>query len=133
MKKKILIVAAAALVTLGLATVSAQSPVRVQSSENFVFSVVEAPRYGAGGATVDENDGNVTLDVELKLRGDVDGDGDMDSYDISALLRHVAKIEYIEDEYALKCCDVDSDGDLDSYDISALLRHVAKIEYLPGW
>lgn len=128
MKKKILIVAAAALVTLGIATVSAQSPVRVQMSENFVFSVVEAPRYGAAGATVDAN-GNVTLDVELHLIGDINGDGEVKLADYVKTLRHVKELETLSG-YEFSCADVTGDGFVKLADYVKILRHVKGAEYL---
>ena len=129
MKKKILIVAAAALVTLGIATVSAQSPVRVQMSENFVFSVVEAPRYGAAGATVDAN-GNVTLDVELCLEGDVNMDGVVDIGDHQKLFEHLQGLATITDDYQTAIANVNGDNTVDIGDHQRLFEHLQDINPL---
>ena len=129
MKKKILIVAAAALVTLGIATVSAQSPVQVKMSENFVLSVVEAPRYGAAGASVDEN-GNVTLDVELCLEGDVNMDGVVDIGDHQRLFEYLQGLGDIEDDYQTAIANVNGDSSVDIGDHQRLFEHLQGLDPL---
>jgi len=64
------------------------------------------------------------------LLGDVDLDGDVDSDDLTALARHVAKIEFLTKAQALRNAEVTGDGDVDSDDLTRLARHVAKIEFL---
>ena len=130
MKKKILIVAAAALVTLGIATVSAQSPVQVQMSENFVFSVVEAPRYGAAGASVDEN-GNVTLDVELHLIGDINGDGKINIVDYARIKQHAQSVSELEG-YEKACGDINNDGKINIVDYARVKQHAQNVSSLWG-
>ena len=62
------------------------------------------------------------------LKGDVNLDGSVDAKDLTALARHVAKIQYITDPVALDNADVNSDGEVTAEDITKLARHVAKIE-----
>ncbi|MBE6559585.1 MAG: hypothetical protein E7662_00555 [Ruminococcaceae bacterium] len=123
MKKKILIMTAAALLTLGLATVSAQSPAPAeQAPEEIIYEIVEPQRYEAG--TVDA-DGNVTLDVELFLRGDVDLNGDIGASDLTALARHLAYMETITDSVALGTSDTKIDNSVDAADLTALAKYLA--------
>ncbi len=68
---------------------------------------------------------NVTLDAEIYLVGDVDGDGKIMVTDYSSVLRHVKKITSLEG-YALACADVDSNGRVMITDYNAILRHVKK-------
>lgn len=61
------------------------------------------------------------------LKGDVDLDGDVDADDVTKLLRHVSKIEYITDPVGLANGEVTGDTSLDSNDVTKLLRFVSKI------
>lgn len=63
------------------------------------------------------------------LLGDVNLDGDIDSQDLTALARHIAKIEYISDQ-ALVNADISNDGSVSSDDLTKLARHIAKIEFI---
>ena len=63
------------------------------------------------------------------LLGDVNLDGDIDSQDLTALARHIAKIEYISDQ-ALVNADISKDGSVSSDDLTKLARHIAKIEFI---
>lgn len=61
------------------------------------------------------------------LPGDIDLDGDVDSYDLTTLARHVGGIEYITDTEALTNADVNNDGDIDAYDLTKHARYVGGI------
>ena len=61
------------------------------------------------------------------LLGDVNGDSEVDANDLTALSRHVAKIEEITDEALLKAADVNSDSGVDANDLTLLSRYVAHI------
>ena len=61
------------------------------------------------------------------MKGDVDLDEDVDAADVTMLLRHVSKIEYITDDVALENGEVTGDGILDAADVTKLLRYVSKI------
>ena len=106
MKKKLL---AALLAVLALAIAAVT-----------VFAA-DTPAY-----TVDEN-GNITLDVELYLYGDGQLDGDVDMDDVITLLRHVAEMQEITDEQALECGDVTKDTEVSMDDVIKILRYVAEM------
>ena len=69
----------------------------------------------------------VTQDVAICPKGDVNLDGEVNADDLTALARHVAKIEHLTDNYALQCADVDDNGMLSADDLTKLARYVAKI------
>ena len=58
--------------------------------------------------------------------GDVDNNGKIQAVDALAVLRHVAKIETLDDTASL-AADVDCDGKVKAVDALAILRYVAKI------
>lgn len=58
--------------------------------------------------------------------GDVNMDGSVDAKDVTALLRHVSKIEYLPND-AVKLGDVNGDLTVGASDVTRLLRYVSKI------
>lgn len=63
--------------------------------------------------------------------GDVTGDGNINSRDISALQKYVTGItKFSENE--MGAADINSDGKINSRDISALQKHVIGIELITG-
>lgn len=58
--------------------------------------------------------------------GDVDNNGKIQAVDALAVLRHVAKVETLDDTASL-AADVDCDGKVKAVDALAILRYVAKI------
>ena len=69
----------------------------------------------------------VTQDLKICPKGDVNLDGEVNADDLTALARHVAKIETLTDDYALLTADVDDNGFLSADDLTKLARYVAKI------
>ena len=59
--------------------------------------------------------------------GDVNGDGQVTSADLTLLAHHVARIETITDATLLKNADVTNDGDVTAADLTKLARYVARI------
>ena len=70
------------------------------------------------------SDADVTLQKWQK--GDVNKDGEINSDDVTALLRHVSKIELLSSD-AAALGDVDNNGEVNSDDVTKLLRFVSKI------
>ena len=63
------------------------------------------------------------------IPGDVDGDGSVTAKDSRAVLRHSAKIEFL-DNAVLPAADVNSDGVVNASDARKILRCAARIEIL---
>ena len=63
----------------------------------------------------------------IVVLGDVNLDKDVNAKDLTALARHVAKIQLITDRNALLNADVNGDGAIDAKDLTKLARYVAKI------
>ena len=61
------------------------------------------------------------------LLGDTNGDGPVDSADVTVLARHVSMIETIPDGTLLENADVDQDGEVTSEDLAALSEYVSKV------
>ncbi|MBE6782565.1 MAG: hypothetical protein E7536_00965 [Ruminococcaceae bacterium] len=75
------------------------------------------------------NGSDITQDVKIHLKGDVNGDGKIMITDYSVILRHVKKTSLLEG-YELQCADIDLNGKVMITDYSAVLRHVKKIAFL---
>ncbi len=122
MKKKILILAAAALITAGVATVSAQTSLPQETPAELVYEIVEPEQYAAG-YTVDAN-GNVELNVELFHVGDVNADGEIDVIDLQRLYAHLNNSNPLGGDIAYG--DVNEDKDVDVIDLQRLYAHLNK-------
>ena len=61
------------------------------------------------------------------LLGDVNGDRNVNSYDLTALAKHMAKIAIITDNQLLKNADTNQDGTVTANDLTHLAKYVAKI------
>ena len=74
-------------------------------------------------ATVGELD--ITMDAKICPIGDITGDGVVNAKDYQRMLRHINKIDPLED-YALTCGDLTGDGNCNAKDLQRLLRHINK-------
>jgi len=72
-----------------------------------------------------------TLNTEIWLLGDVNGDGHVNAMDCTRLLMHVNRSKLLTDAYALKCADVNGDSRVNAMDCTRLLTHVNKTQ--PLW
>ena len=72
-----------------------------------------------------------TQNAEIRLLGDVNGDGIVNIKDCSRLLKHVNKTQLLSDAYALKCANTNGDSTVNIKDCSRLLKHVNKTQ--PLW
>ncbi len=93
--------------------------VKAKSSDGFL--------NGSAEITV-KADSILNADVTLQKwqKGDVNKDGEINSDDVTALLRHVSKIELLSSD-AAALGDVDNNGEVNSDDVTKLLRFVSKI------
>lgn len=104
-----------------------------------VFRFVLRAKSGAGGEmkiTCDVSaegmemirpEVSVTVAANQVLKGDIDGDGDIDASDLTLLARIVAKIDSLNDSVKA-ASDVNGDGEINAEDLTMLARIVAKIE-----
>ncbi len=80
--------------------------------------------------TVEVVDGvAITQDLEIHLKGDINGDGKLMVTDYNAILRHVKKKSTLEG-YEFDCADVDGNGKIMVTDYNAVLKHVKKTQAL---
>ena len=71
-----------------------------------------------------------TLNVEIRLLGDVNGDGRVNAMDCTRLYKHVNKTQLLTDPYALKCAETNGDGRVNAMDCTRLFKHVNKTQLL---
>ena len=81
--------------------------------------------------TVTVSDTNVTQDVKVCPKGDVNGDGETDIMDCSVAQRYIRELTTL-DAYQIACGDVsgEGDGELDIQDVSRILRHIRELAML---
>ena len=81
--------------------------------------------------TVTVSDTNVTQDVKISPKGDVNGDGETDIMDCSLAQRYIRELTTL-DAYQIACGDVSGtgDGELDIQDVSRILRHIRELAML---
>ena len=72
-----------------------------------------------------------TLNAEIRLLGDVNGDGRVNTMDYTRLLKHVNETQPLTDAYALKCSNVNKDNRVNTMDYTRLLKHVNETQ--PLW
>ena len=75
--------------------------------------------------------GTKTQNAEIRLLGDVNGDGRVNTMDYTRLLKHVNETQLLTDAYALKCSDVNKDNRVNTMDYTRLLKHVNETQ--PLW
>lgn len=116
-------------------------PVTTDSSGKYTIPDVSTGTYTVKAkTTVDGKELNGSDDVTVKAdsilnadvtlqkwqKGDVNKDGEINSDDVTALLRHVSKIELLSSD-AAALGDVDNNSEINSDDVTKLLRFVSKI------
>jgi hypothetical protein len=81
--------------------------------------------------TVTVADADLTQDVKLCPKGDVNGDGETDIMDCSVAQRYIRELTTL-DAYQIACGDVsgEGDGELDIQDVSRILRHIRELAML---
>ena len=81
--------------------------------------------------TVTVADADLTQDVKVCPKGDVNGDGETDIMDCSVAQRYIRELTTL-DAYQIACGDVSGtgDGELDIQDVSRILRHIRELAML---
>ena len=72
---------------------------------------------------------NVTLDVKIHLKGDINGDGKVNTTDVGRANAHAKKTNLLEG-YALACADVSGDGKVNTTDVGRMNAHAKKTNLL---
>ncbi|MCM1082911.1 MAG: BspA family leucine-rich repeat surface protein [Clostridium sp.] len=70
------------------------------------------------------SDSDTEQDVTICLKGDVTGDGKVNSQDLNTVRNHINYAAQITDEYKFKCADVTGDGRINSQDLNAIRNHI---------
>ena len=113
-----------------------------EAGKTYCAEMILTPEFGywmddnteviCNGCTVEESGGRMSLyvilsatAVEEPLLGDINGDGYVTIGDVTAIQRHLADLEYI-DETLLAAADVNQDGKLDVDDATHLQRFLAR-------
>ncbi len=81
--------------------------------------------------SVTVSSGTKTQNAEIRLLGDMNGDGRVNTMDCTRLFKHVNKTQLLTDAYAQKCADTNGDGRVNTMDCTALFKHVNKTK--PLW
>ena len=115
------------------------APVTTDSSGKYTIPDVSTGTYtlkakssdgslnGSASVTVAADSiSNADVTLQKWQKGDVNKDGEINSDDVTALLRHVSKIELLSSD-AAALGDVDNNGEVNSDDVTKLLRFVSKI------
>ena len=79
--------------------------------------------------TVTVGSSNVVQDVEIHLKGDINGDGKVNTSDVNRANLH-AKGKNILTGYEFACADVNGDGKVNTSDVNRLNLHSMKKSYL---
>ncbi|MEG2038389.1 MAG: S8 family serine peptidase, partial [Oscillospiraceae bacterium] len=96
------------------------------SASNAIVS--DTATLGTGAKLVLKNSGGTVVDqVTIVVRGDNDGDGNVNINDLVAVKRHILGIESVK-SYNFTASDTNSDGKVNINDLVAVKRHILGIE-----
>lgn len=83
--------------------------------------VLQAEKYGHVSRRYDVTlDADTELDVELRILGDLNGDGEINVADTGRAYAHVRTTVPLTDEYLLTCADMIDDGEINIADVGKL-------------
>ena len=71
----------------------------------------------------------VVQDVKIHLKGDINGDGKVNTSDVSKANSHTKKVTTLTG-YEFACADVNGDGKVNTSDVSKMNAHVKKTSLL---
>lgn len=80
--------------------------------------------------TITVGNGEITIDAEDFLRGDANGDGNVDSTDAALILQSLVDLNVIEEENRLKA-DANADSGIDSTDAALILQSLVGLNTIP--
>lgn len=69
-------------------------------------------------------------DLDLRARGDVNGDGNVDITDVTTVISHVRGVKKFTDPYQLEVADCNADGNVDITDVTSIISHVRGVKRL---
>ena len=99
---------------------------------DFGFFLDDDTVVTARGAKCEESGGRMSIYAILSaeaaeyLLGDVNGDGEVNIIDATAIQRHIAGTAVLEGD-SLRAADANGDGTVDIDDVTAIQKYVAKI------
>jgi len=64
------------------------------------------------------------IHLDLSVTGDLSGDGEVDSLDISSMMNHISEKKVLNKAY-LESAYLNNDNDIDSLDLAYLMNHIA--------
>ena len=79
--------------------------------------------------TVTVSTENVTQDVKIHLKGDINGDGAISSGDNTLMMRHIRSTKLLTG-YEFLCADINGDSSISSGDNTLMMRHIRNTKLL---
>lgn len=118
-----------------VATITFRAKRGLTATQTDLLGLYEDSASKDGWFNLRKEDGYKAADAEVSFSGvdpdyvlgDVTGEGDVTAADVTALLRHVAKIELLSDEFLAAGDIVGNDG-INAADVTKLLRYVSRID-----
>ncbi len=74
-------------------------------------------------AVIKDSSGKITSQYQIVVRGDINGDGKINSADALAIQRHIVESRIIKDAY-LAAADINQDGRVNSLDVLYVQKHI---------
>ena len=76
---------------------------------------------------VSVNSENITQDAQICLIGDVNLDGEVTAEDAAAIMKHLARMNIIEDQNALQNAEVTGDNEVTAEDAAKIMKYLARM------